>query len=92
MAYNLFIAYDLNAPGQNYDVVRDQIKALGQYAQLQYSLFYVHTAYNARQAHDAVRAVMDANDKLAVIEATAATITSYPQQVIDAINSVWNQP
>src|SRR3546814_7686755 len=27
VAYNLFIAYDLIAPGQNYDTVRDRIKS-----------------------------------------------------------------
>lgn len=43
MSYNLFIAYDLNAPGQNYDAVRDAIRDLGQHWQAQFSLFYVNT-------------------------------------------------
>ncbi len=44
MASNLFIAYDLMKPGQNYDAVRDAIRNLGPWYQFQYSLFYVHTA------------------------------------------------
>ena len=39
MAYNLFIAYDLMQPGQNYEAVRDRIKSLGQWHQFQLSLF-----------------------------------------------------
>ena len=33
MVYNLFIAYDLMRPGQNYEAVRDRIKSLGQWHQ-----------------------------------------------------------
>ena len=44
MACNLFIAYDLLQPGQNYEAVRDRIKSLGQWPQFQLSLFYVHTS------------------------------------------------
>ena len=33
MAFNLFIAYDLMNPGQNYDAVRDRIQSLGQWYQ-----------------------------------------------------------
>ena len=89
MAFNLFIAYDLMNPGQNYDQVRDQIKGLGQWAQIQYSMFYVHTVLNPQQAHDHIRLVMDTNDRLAVIEANSAVITVYPKATIDAINNVW---
>ena len=39
MAYNLFIAYDLMKPGQNYDQVKQRIAELGDHYQFQYSLF-----------------------------------------------------
>lgn len=92
MAHNLFIAYDLNSPGQNYDIVRDQIKALGTWAQIQYSLFYVHTPHAPDDAAALIRSVMDPNDKLAVIASSYANISNYPQSVIDAINLEWNRP
>ena len=46
MAYNLFVAYDLVPPGQNYDAVRDAVRDLGQWHQFQFSLFYVNTVHS----------------------------------------------
>lgn len=56
MATNLFVAYDLCEPGQNYDAVRERIKSLGQWHQFQYSLFYVSTERSAADAFAACRA------------------------------------
>ncbi|MBK3406259.1 hypothetical protein H0176_23690 [Methylorubrum populi] len=95
MAYNLFIAYDLNSPGQNYDAVRDAIKELGPWWQAQYSLFYVHTDRTPREAFDAVRSVMDANDRLAVIncaDVVGAVLTNWDHPPLDEINAIWSTP
>lgn len=92
MANNLFIAYDLMSPGQNYEAVRDRIKALGTYWQFQFSLFYVHTSYSANDAYAFVHAVMDSNDRLAVIVADAGLVTNWDHPPIDAINAIWSQP
>lgn len=92
MAYNLFIAYDLMSPGQNYDDVRDAIRSLGQWHQFQYSLFYVHTEYSPRAAYDHVIGHMDANDRLAVIDASGGIVTGWDRPPIDAINAIWFQP
>lgn len=89
---NLFIAYDLMSPGQSYDRVRDAIKALGQWHQFQYSLFYVSTSLTPEQAFDQVGAVMDQNDKLAVINAESGIVTTWDRPPIDAINTIWQQP
>ena len=89
MTTNLFIAYDLMSPGQNYDAVRDAIKSLGQWYQFQYSLFYVSTQYSAADAYKIVGASLDANDRLAVIEANSAIVTNWDRPPIDAINAVW---
>lgn len=89
MAYNLFIAYDLNSPGQNYDVVRDAIKSLGAWWQPQFSLFYVHTAHNPETAFKIVSGVMDGNDKLAVINAEGGIVTTWDAPPISEINAVW---
>jgi len=89
MAYNLFIAYDLTSPGQNYDAVRDNIRDLGPNWQLQFSLFYVHTACTPQQAYNHVLSGMDGNDRLAVIVADGGIVTNWDHPPIDAINSIW---
>lgn len=91
MMANLFIAYDLMTPGQDYERVTDAIKSLGQYHQFQLSLWYVSTQYSAAQAFAAVQAVMDGNDKLAVIDANAGVVSTWDRPPIDAINAIWSQ-
>lgn len=95
MAYNLFIAYDLHFPGQNYDAVRDAIQALGASYQFQYSLFYVHTALSPAEAFRQVQSVMDSNDRLAVINAAqwlGAMVSNWDGPPIAAINEIWSRP
>ena len=89
MAYNLFIAYDLMSPGQNYERVRDRIKSLGANWQFQFSLFYVHTEMTPEQAYAHVLNAMDANDKLAVVVTERAIVTNWDHPPIDAINAIW---
>jgi hypothetical protein len=89
MAYNLVVAYDLNSPGQNYEAVQAKIKSLGRWYKLQYSLFYLHSALDAQQVHDAVRGAMDANDKLTVVDAKNAVISPISQTDLAAINALW---
>ena len=94
MAYNLFIAYDLMSPGQNYDAVRDAIAHLGPHWQFQYSLFYVHTERAPGEAFAYVQAHMDANDRLAVIncdQGVGAFVTNWDHPPIDAINAIWSE-
>lgn len=86
---NLFIAYDLNQPGQNYDAVRDAIKALGRWHQFQYSLFYVSTKVSAAEAYALIAKSLDANDRIAVIEANNAVVTNWDKPPIDEINAIW---
>lgn len=95
MAYNLFIAYDLMSPGQNYDAVRDRIQSLGPNWQFQYSLFYVHSQKAPGDAFAYVLGAMDANDRLAVINAdnaVGAFVTNWDHPPIDAINAIWLKP
>lgn len=89
MACNLFVAYDLDKPGQNYDAVHERIKSLGRWYHAQQSLFYVHTNLTSKETYDAVFAVMDTNDKLMVVEATGAWMYPAPPDDIEAINRVW---
>jgi hypothetical protein len=69
---NLFIAYDLDKPGQNYAGVEKAIKSLGSWAHVQLSVWYVHTPYGAQHAAQFIRKEMDSNDRLLVIDASDA--------------------
>lgn len=90
MAYNLFIAYDLLSPGQNYDAVREKIAELGTCWQFQLSLFYVHTQHTPAQAFAHVHSALDFNDKLAVINAESGLVTNWDHPPTDAINAIWS--
>lgn len=92
MPNNLFVAYDLMYPGQNYEAVQNAIKRIGRWYQFQFSLFYIHSDFTAQQAHDAIRASMDANDKLVVIDAASAMVSHYPPMDIQAVNIAWFAP
>ena len=92
MATPLFIAYDLDSPGQNYEAVREAIRSLGQWWQVQFSMFFVHAADDAETAFYKVRAAMDANDKLAVINAEGAVVTTWDSPPIAEVNAVWFNP
>jgi hypothetical protein len=89
MLHNLFIAYDLIPPGQNYDAVHNQIKQLGPWYKLQYSLFYVQSAMDMKTAHDFVRLAMDGGDNLAVVDARDAFVSTLPAGDLAAIRSVF---
>lgn len=90
---NLFISYDLNAPGQHYDRVISAIKELGSWAKLQKSLFYVKTSLSDQQAFDRVHAVMDPNDSLVVVNATNnnAIWVNVPQEAGKLVKDIWRK-
>lgn len=67
---NLFVSYDLNAPGKDYSKVFDAIKSLGSWAKVQKSFWYVNSSLTADAAATKVWAVMDVNDSLIVIDST----------------------
>ncbi|WP_368647792.1 hypothetical protein [Castellaniella ginsengisoli] len=91
MANNLFISYDLMAPGQHYDRVTEAIKALGDWAKVHYSLFYVSTSYTSQQAAEHVWKSMDANDKLCVIDAANAHWFNLPNDVSQYMQNHWRR-
>jgi hypothetical protein len=89
MPNNLFIAYDLDYPGQHYEAVRHRIRELGQWWQFQYSLFWVSTELSADAAYAHVAQAMDSNDRLAVINATGAVVSTWDTPPLAAVNDVW---
>lgn len=68
MANNLFISYDLNSPGQDYEKVIEKIKSLGSWAKVQKSLWFVSSILTAEQAAKSVWQVMDRNDSVIVVD------------------------
>ncbi|EOX4102479.1 CRISPR-associated protein Cas2 [Vibrio alginolyticus] len=91
MANNLFISYDLNSPGQNYDNVIKEIKTLGSWAKVQKSFWYVNSTLTASQAVNRVWAQMDQNDTLIVVDATNgdAAWQNLSNEVANHIKSEW---
>ena len=92
MTYNLFIAYDLMRPGQNYEAVQSRIKELGLYYQFQMSLFYVNTIHPPAVAYYRVAQAIDTSDRLAVINAVGGIVSNWDHPPIDEINAIWTAP
>jgi hypothetical protein len=90
MAFNLLVTYDLDKPGQDYNAIHAKIKSLGTWYHPQLSVFYLHTAFSAKQAHDAIASVMDGNDKLIVADIEQIIIAPALASDIAAINNIWN--
>lgn len=72
MANNLFVSYDLDAPGQNYAKIIAAIEALGQAVKVHKSLYYVKSNLSAEAAEVRVWAAADGNDRVVVINANDA--------------------
>jgi hypothetical protein len=90
MAYNLLVSYDLHRPQQNYEAVRARIEGLGRYAHLQQSVYYLHSALSPEQVAAHIQPALDSDDKLIVAHVTRAQLVGYGQDVITAINGVWD--
>lgn len=70
MANNLHVSYTLYKPGQDYPAVIDKIKALGDWARIHPSYWYVNSRFSAQEAVNALLPAMDNNDSLYVVDAT----------------------
>jgi len=93
MANNLFISYDLIKPDKNYEQVIGAIKTLGSWAKIHYSLWYVKSTLSASDAAQRVRASMDGNDKLIVINTIDNTAAWYnlSTEVAEYLKKHWHE-
>ncbi|AIY19570.1 SinR family protein [Pimelobacter simplex] len=64
------IAYDLNAPGQNYDALIDAIKGLGAWWHHLDSTWLVKTGVSASDIRDRLAKHIDSGDELLVVDVT----------------------
>lgn len=92
MANNLFVTYDL-IKTKDYPAVHAAIKSLGGWAKVTESNWYVNSNYTAEAAAKLVRAAMDNDDKLIVVDATNNSFYSYnlSDEVINKMQSCWNK-
>ena len=72
----VLIAYDLNSPGQNYEVLYEKIKAYGTWSHpLDSTWIVVHPRATAQSVSDDLKSVLDPNDRWFCVE-----ITGQPHQ------------
>ena len=92
MAKNIFISYDLNAPGQNYTNLIEEIKKIGDWAHVQGSLWHVKSNLTPTQIRDLLLPRIDKNDSLIVIDASNNIVSwsNVSTAVAEHLNSTWN--
>jgi hypothetical protein len=87
---NYLIAYDLNKPGQQYDRMQEGIKKVATwYMKLQYSLYYIRSDKSGAEIYQILCGYQDANDKLAVIEASNAWVSHLTPEQLSTFQSLW---
>ncbi|TWI69033.1 hypothetical protein IP91_00098 [Pseudoduganella lurida] len=91
MANNLFVAYDLDVPIQNYKRVIAAINALGEAVRVQASLFYVKSSLSAKLAEEFVSAVASSNDRILVIDAADAWWHNAMEPAPEFIQARWRR-
>ena len=62
------ISYDLRTPGQNYEALYNAIKAYGNWAKINESLWAVVTQQTAAQIRDNLNQHIDSNDRIFVLK------------------------
>ena len=94
MANNLFISYDLSDPDQNFDAVAETIQKLGDWGQINPTLWYVRSQHSAEEATKLVWAAMNPkDDSLAVIDASnnSANWQNIAPEMADFFEAKWNE-
>lgn len=66
----LLVAYDLDKPGQDYGVITDKLRSFGAWWHHLDSTWLVCVEMTPAQLRDQLRPLIDANDKLLVIDIT----------------------
>ena len=77
----LLITYDLNKPGKDYDALYDKIKGLGSYWwHYLDSTWIVDTPLSPAAASEQLRTVLDASDRLLIINVTGDASDGWLEQ------------
>lgn len=91
MANNLFVTYDL-IKNKDYEAVHKVIQSLGDWAKVTESNWYVNSAYTAEQAARIVKAAIDHDDKLIVVDAKNNSFYCYniSSEVLEYMQNHWH--
>lgn len=66
----LLISYDLNRPHQDYPKLLDKLRSYGTYWHHLDSLWIIKTSESAKEMRDVLKAFIDSNDELLVVNIT----------------------
>lgn len=88
---NYIVAYDLNKTGKNYAGLIESIMAFPGWAKLQKSVWYVKSNLPIQEIFGALRAQMDDDDSLVVVNATNDQIIFYgiSKEPSDCLDFCW---
>ena len=93
MANNLFISYDLSDPDKTFDKLAAEIQKLGDWAQVQPTLWYVKSQFTSEQVTSLLWTTMNASDdSLTVIDASNNTANwqNIAQDVAEFFEQSWS--
>ena len=93
MANNLFISYDLSDPDNTFDKLAAEIQKLGDWAQVQPTIWFVKSQFTSEQAVNLLWPSMIAGaDSLVVIDASNNTANwqNVAQDVAEFFQNTWN--
>lgn len=93
MANNLFISYDLSDPDKSFDALSAEIQKLGEWAQVQPTLWFVKSDFTSEQVTNLLWPKMIADaDSLVVIDTgnNTANWQNIAQEVADFFEQSWN--
>ncbi len=87
---NYFISYDLNVPGKDYSKAIEAIQAVGNWARVHKSFWYVSSALSLEQVYAQIAYAFDGSDQFMVVHANGARWNTLPSEVSDFMLKNWN--
>ena len=77
MEYTLLIAHQVSNSAERAEAVERTIESLGEWIQIQQSLYILWTRTKPREVHELIRPLMDENDLLAVADVLEGFVSNY---------------
>ena len=77
MPYSLLVAHQVTGSDQRRAAVEQVVESLGEWIQIQQSLYILWTAIGPQEAHERIRAVMEESDLLAVADINEGFVSNY---------------
>ncbi|HEX2555775.1 MAG TPA: hypothetical protein VHL98_18905 [Microvirga sp.] len=77
MEYSLLIAHQVAEPGERGHRVEQLIESLGEWIQIQRSLYILWTTVRPQEVHERIRETMDESDLLAVADINEGFVSNY---------------